>query len=324
MTCTRSALAFGLAALLVIPFAAFAQQTNPVIRLKAQYETHRQKIDAEALATYSNVLVAVGKQLQQKADVPGYLLLKSEQTFLVKQQALPDGEDRTNLVSKLPVLDAPLSRIEADRNTKMANLLKQYILALEAQIRQFMTADKLDEAQAAGEVKSSAESTLAGLQSKLPKTSALATTSTPQTTNQPSSLTQGKWVSLKTVEPKDADGGEWFFKLYNHNEDITIDGEEYKREEFISAHAPSRITWNFERPITAFRARLALNPKKPGNVIFRVETDGGKIFASKPVIQKLSRNVNLTFKPTRTLVLITDTNGDISNDHSVWLRPEIR
>jgi len=169
MICTRSAFAFGLAAILAIPFASSAQQTKPVDRLKTQYETHRHKIDAEALAAYSTVLVAVGKQLQQKADVPGYLILKSEQTFLVTKQALPEGEHRTNLISKLPVLNAPLSRIEADRNAKMVNLLKQYIPAIEAQIRQFMTEDKLDEAKAAGEVKSSAELLLTDLQSKLPK-----------------------------------------------------------------------------------------------------------------------------------------------------------
>jgi hypothetical protein len=181
MTCTRSSglAAYLLVVLTILPFAAFAQQTNLIERLKAQYETHRQRIDGEALAAYSNVLVAVGKQLQQKADVPGYLVLKSEQTFLVKKQALPEGEDRTNLVSKLPALDAPLSRIETDRNTKMANLLKQYIPALEAQIRQFMTADKLDEAKAAGEVKSSAELTLADLQAKLSRTQLAAKPSQP-------------------------------------------------------------------------------------------------------------------------------------------------
>ena len=182
-----------IAALLVIPWASFAQPTNVVDSLQTRYEAMRQKIDAEALAAYSNVLVTVGKQLQQKADVDGYLLLKSEQRFIAEKQVLPEGSDRTNLVGKLPALDAPLSRIEANRNTKMANLLKQYIPALEAQIRQFMTADKLDEVKAAGEVKSSAELALADFQAKLPKAES--------PTGKPSPLTEKKPETKSSPSP---------------------------------------------------------------------------------------------------------------------------
>ena len=63
---------------------------------------------------------------------------------------------------------------------------------------------------------------------------------------------------------------------------------------------------------------------KKGDVIFKLETDDGLVYASRPIRNFQQEEVYVRFRPTRKLILITDQNGSTHEDWSVWLRPEAR
>ena len=63
---------------------------------------------------------------------------------------------------------------------------------------------------------------------------------------------------------------------------------------------------------------------KKGNVIFKLETDDGLVYTSRPICNFQQEEVYVRFRPTTKLVLITDQNGSTHEDWSVWLYPEAR
>lgn len=106
-----------------------------------------------------------------------------------------------------------------------------------------------------------------------------------------------------------------------------IQGRTVPRSEFIEAHASGRIEYLFDEPVREFRAILTMYESysaTKGNVIFRVETDRGEVFASRPIRNAQREDVYVRFPPARKLVLITDQNGSRDEDWAVWLRPEAR
>ena len=140
---------------------------------------------------------------------------------------------------------------------------------------------------------------------------------------------EGGWQALKGTKPVAiAPGRDPFLKLYQSNESRLIDKKQVPPSEFIFAHAPSKITYSFEEPISQFRATMALvdgvNPA--ANVIFKIGTDKGIVYTSKPVTAatKTHKEIALRFDATTTLILITDPNGRDYWDHAIWLRPEVR
>ena len=97
--------------------------------------------------------------------------------------------------------------------------------------------------------------------------------------------------------------------------------------QFIEAHASGRIEYEFDTPITEFRAIAAMYESyaaHKGRVIFRVETEHGEICSTRAIRNLQREEIYARFAPAKKLILITDQNGSADEDWSVWLRPEVR
>ncbi len=129
---------------------------------------------------------------------------------------------------------------------------------------------------------------------------------------------------LVKLKPVKADGSKWFHKHYKSSDPITIDGTKYRRSERIYAHAPSTITWEFDPPVTQFKSTIAVMlPSQPsmGNVIFRVLSGETVLHESPPVYNGSTAEIDIRFKPTKTLTLVTDPGEVEHADHSFWIKP---
>jgi len=134
-------------------------------------------------------------------------------------------------------------------------------------------------------------------------------------------------IDLVEKPYKSADGDRYFLGALKGAVPRRILGRTYPRSQFIGAHAGGRIEYRFEKPVCEFHAFLALYESyhgTKGNVIFKLETEEGQVFASRPIRHFQLEEVYVRFKPTKKLVLITDPNGSNQEDWSVWLRPEVR
>lgn len=151
---------------IVLPVTINAQQqADTLLALLIQYQSARQKIEADAVSAYSNALATVGTQLKQKGDVDAYLLLDAEK----KRLALEGTIDVATTNATPPIADVAKSAV-AGRNTKTAVLLRKHIDGLDKLVKQLMVADKIDEAKTAKEEKDKATALLAELESNVPKT----------------------------------------------------------------------------------------------------------------------------------------------------------
>lgn len=138
---------------------------------------------------------------------------------------------------------------------------------------------------------------------------------------------KGPWKKLKSLKPASFKGGEYFERLLTgRKKPVMVGGAEYQPDDFIYTHAPGRVEYEFGLAITSFRATLCLeDSSSQGNVTFKIETDAGEIYKSKVLKNgdKLD-NVDLTFKPTRKLVIVVDNNGSDAEDWSLMLKPEYK
>ena len=124
-----------------------------------------------------------------------------------------------------------------------------------------------------------------------------------------------------------ASGSSYFLSAIKSNSPQRIGGQHLPSSQFINAHASGRIEYTFDEPITEFRAIAAMYESygaHKGRVIFRVETEHGQVYATRPIHNLQREEIYAKFKPARKLVLITDQNGSQDEDWSVWLRPEVR
>jgi hypothetical protein len=138
--------------LLLSVSSSFAQQANTLDTLMLSYGQARQKIETEAVNTYSNALAIVGTQLKQKGDVDGYLLLDAEKKRLALENTIDAGT--TNITPA--IADVAKSAV-AGRNAKMAVLLRQYADRLDRLVKQLLVSDKIVEAKAAKEAMDTAK-----------------------------------------------------------------------------------------------------------------------------------------------------------------------
>jgi hypothetical protein len=134
-------------------------------------------------------------------------------------------------------------------------------------------------------------------------------------------------ADLRQVDPKAATGNKWFMASLRNARPQKILGRTYPASDFIQAHAGGRIEYEFETPVREFRATLTMYDSyggTKGNVIFKIETEEGTVYTSRPIRNSQEADVYVRFKPSRKLVLITDENGSPDEDWSVWLHPEVR
>jgi len=148
---------------IVLPDTINAQE-DKLLALQTEYQSARQKIEAAAVAEYSNSLSVAGAQLKQKGDLDNYLVLKTEQERLVVEKTVDAGTTNPNSL----VASSAKKVIEA-RNGKIAVLLKQYIGQLDTILKQLMVADKIEDAKAVKAEKDKCNAELAVLASESPQ-----------------------------------------------------------------------------------------------------------------------------------------------------------
>lgn len=126
---------------------------------------------------------------------------------------------------------------------------------------------------------------------------------------------------------KSATGNRHFLSSIKSTLPRRIRGRTFPAPQLIEAHASGRIEYVFEEPVQEFHTIIAMYESycaKKGNVIFKLETEDGLVYASSPIRNFQQEEVYVRFRPTKRLVLITDQNGSVDEDWSVWLRPEAR
>jgi len=268
------------------------------VRLKA-IEASRAKLDS----SYEKALKEYEARVKESGDLTLTLAVRDElEQFRTGPSKVDTGAGRLGKLRTIYERNLEKQALE-DRREKQA-LYANYTSDLDS-LRQELT--KAGETEGAGAVATeftSAEKLLANLR-------------------------DGEWVDLKTHSPTSiASTYKRFEERLKAPTPRTIDGKEYDSSEFIFAHAPSEIQYNFRERIRQFRATIALHDEvvSVGDVVFKVKTDEGVVFTSKRISGKTSMTqvIDLRFDPTSTLTLVTDPNGNISADHAIWLKPEIR
>lgn len=102
---------------------------------------------------------------------------------------------------------------------------------------------------------------------------------------------------------------------------VWINGVKTSFKKGVGSHAPSEVTINVEgKDATNFTAiaGIGMEQEGNGNVNFVVKVDGKEVFRKNDVMFKTSVPVNVDIRGAKTVSLITETNGQDSNDHAVW------
>lgn len=95
---------------------------------------------------------------------------------------------------------------------------------------------------------------------------------------------------------------------------LKIGSVEYDRG--LGTHADSRIIARFPKPVTTFSAQVGIDNNsdtggRRGSAVFAVEAGGKEIYRSKTITgADAAERIDLTFEPTDTLTLITETTDD--------------
>lgn len=135
------------------------------------------------------------------------------------------------------------------------------------------------------------------------------------------------WIPLKTAGKPATENGASPSWNWGGPEAPRMGGKLYRRDQFLFAHAPSRLRFTFENPITEFRSVIGLiEGGRLGSVTFKVGTDAGIVFTSRLISHAWNNveKVALEFAPTKTLELITESGENNYEDWSNWLVPEVR
>jgi hypothetical protein len=149
-----------LAALIFLPFAAFAQR-GP--NLTEKYESAKTQITKLSISAYNNALSNLMAQAKQKADLDSYLAIQTEQKRVLDGGVVDDGT--TNSIASVASIS---KKIVVERDNRIAVQLRQYVSQLESLLKQSMLSDKIDEAKVVKEILDKAKAELAGLKPKLP------------------------------------------------------------------------------------------------------------------------------------------------------------
>jgi hypothetical protein len=138
----------------------------------------------------------------------------------------------------------------------------------------------------------------------------------------------GTWTDLKKLTPSSMETNDFSRRDWQQKDATARSGGKlYAMEQFLPAHAPTQITYTFDKPITEFRAIARLGDGgRLGSVIFKVKTDAGEIFTSDLIThaQQNFQTIRLKFEPTRSICLITDPGENNFEDWANWIAPEIR
>jgi len=144
-----------------------------------------------------------------------------------------------------------------------------------------------------------------------------------------SELARLEWTKLTTLEPKESHVT--WGRLVSGK--LLWDGKPMKirrsavRDGFF-AHAGSRLVFDIKgKGYTALRGSAGLEDGFDGSVQFKILGDGKELWQSEPIVMVRGRaeiaRYALNIDGISELVLVVDDLGSATNDHSIWIEPEL-
>jgi len=124
-----------------------AADSTALNALKEKYIMGQAKVDISAYVAYTNAINALMQQSKSKGDLDAFLVLQNEQKTLTAMPIIPTGEVRSNLVAKIPGYNALITKISIGRGEQLDNLQRQYIVRLDALLKELMLSDRIEEAK---------------------------------------------------------------------------------------------------------------------------------------------------------------------------------
>jgi hypothetical protein len=121
--------------------SALLAQTDSLSTGKLKYEAAKARIESDALASYSNSLVAAMASLKQKGDLDTFLIVRKELERISVEKTIGS----TN--NPAAIINFNTAKFDAEKSQKVQALTKQYVAYLEGLIKQAMLANKIDDAK---------------------------------------------------------------------------------------------------------------------------------------------------------------------------------
>lgn len=109
---------------------------------------------------------------------------------------------------------------------------------------------------------------------------------------------------------------------------VLLQGREI--EEYLFAHAPSRIVYDIPAGMTSFSAwgvRTEGDDNVVGSWIYLVKIDGKEVFRSKPLVDYQTYEIPIAVNipsGSKEIELIVDDMRNKFSDHSIWALPTLK
>lgn len=158
---------------LFIVVSAASAQTNTqescqsvYARVSAQREAEFKDSNAAALTQYGKALESIKAAYKQKGDIDSYSIVDAESKSFAVTKVVSVDSPSLQYAEAVGFYRKQIQDNKASYEVKKVALLKQYVAALQAQIKDLMARDKMEEAKAVADSKKTAEFELAALESK--------------------------------------------------------------------------------------------------------------------------------------------------------------
>jgi hypothetical protein len=315
-----------------------AQDSLPAVRktAEAEFSAIDKSYKSDLGALRDQLLLALGKArdaAKKEGDLDGVKAFDAEIERWKAEEDLPLVEPDSPAVSKLnKVYEAAAAVRLVKKQRAVVTWFRSYDERLAELERKLVSSDKIKEAE---EVRSERDARRESvvLRDAREAVEAADAANAVARDDKPAAPGPAKsWFNLRSVKWKEAKGNEHFMRnLEKPDGPVSLRGKRLAARDHIFAHASGRIEYEFSKPITDFRsvAGLADEAVKSGlnqtGVYFIVETEEGEVFRSKLVsVSDSSLDIEISFKPTKKLVLVVDANGRDNGDWSLWVNPQYR
>ncbi|WP_367872582.1 NPCBM/NEW2 domain-containing protein [Luteolibacter sp. Populi] len=315
--------------------SALAQDSLPVVQkaAEAKFEAIGDGYRADLAKLKDQLLIALGKArdtAKKEGDLDGVNALGAEIERWKSEEDIPLVESGNAEISKLNEVykNAAAARLVKKQRAVVA-WFRSYDGRLAELEKKLVSGGKIKDAE---EVRSERDarrqsSILQGAQEAVKVADAAVKE------DKPAAAAPAKsWFNLKAVKWKKTEGSEHFFRnLEKPDGAVAVNDQRLNARDYIFAHASGRIEYEFDKPVTEFRASACLadlvvkgNSNQSG-VYFSIETAEGQVFRSKLISgSNPMEKVEISFNPSKKLVLIVDDNRDDRGDWSLWVNPQYR
>jgi hypothetical protein len=165
---------------LFIVVASAAAQTNSqescqsvYARVSAQREAEFKDSNAAALIQYGKALESIKAAYKQKGDIDSYSVVDAESKRFDATKVVSAEPPSLQYAEAVGFYRKQIQDNKASYEAKKVALLKQYVGALQGQIKDLMARGKMEEAKVVADSKKTAEFELADMESRLPNMQAV-------------------------------------------------------------------------------------------------------------------------------------------------------